>query len=107
LLPKYINKFYYNFSTSCEASQIKDTRAVTPELNHKNLTLGIAAIIAAIAMTAVAYAVPQQALAHYGHHHHHNNNNGIKVDQQIGQANLCSNSAVCLNDANNTANIDR
>jgi len=34
-VPKYINKFSYNFSTSCEASQIKDTRAVTPRIESQ------------------------------------------------------------------------
>jgi hypothetical protein len=56
-------------------------------MNHKNTTLAIAAIVAAVAMTAVAFAVPQQALA--GGHHNHNSNS-VKVDQQIGQANVCS-----------------
>ena len=71
-------------------------------MNHKYVTLGIAAIIAAIAVTAAGFAVPQQALAHSGHH-----NNGIKVNQQIDQLNACTNSSFCLNDANNDADIDR
>jgi hypothetical protein len=71
-------------------------------MNHKYVTLGIAAIIAAIAITAVGFAVPQQALAHSGHH-----NNGIKVDQQISQVNACTNESVCLNTADNQADIDR
>ena len=76
-------------------------------MNHKNTTLAIAAIVAAVAMTAAAFAIPQQALAG-GHHNHNNGNNGnsIKVSQDISQANLCSNST-CLNDANNSANIHR
>jgi hypothetical protein len=73
-------------------------------MNHKYITLGIAVIVAAVAVTAIGFAAPQQALAHYSHHHHHDS--GIKVDQQINQANLCSNS-LCLNNGNNTANIDR
>ena len=71
-------------------------------MNHKYVTLGIAAIIAAMAVTAVGFAVPQQALAHSGHH-----NNGIKVDQQISQVNACTNESVCLNTADNQADIDR
>ena len=70
-------------------------------MNHKNTTLAIAAIIATVAMTAVAFAVPQQAFA-WGHNHNHGNS--IKVDQQISQANFCSNS-ICANDASNDADI--
>jgi hypothetical protein len=72
-------------------------------MNHKYITFGIAAIIAVIAVTAVGYAVPQQALAHSGHH----NNNGIKVNQDISQVNACTNSSVCVNTADNHADIDR
>jgi hypothetical protein len=72
-------------------------------MNHKYVILGIAAIIAVIAVTAVGYAVPQQAFAHK----HYNHNNGIKVDQQINQLNACDNHALCVNDANNSADIDR
>ena len=71
-------------------------------MNHKNTTLAIAAIVAAVAMTAVAFAVPQQAFA--GGHNHNNHGNSIKVDQQISQANFCSNS-ICTNDASNDADI--
>jgi uncharacterized protein (DUF697 family) len=71
-------------------------------MNHKFVTLGIAAIIAAVAVTTVGFAMPQQALAHSGHH----NNNGIKVDQVINQANIC-NQSECVNDANNNVDIDR
>jgi hypothetical protein len=42
------------------------------EMNHKNTTLAMAAIVAAVAITAVAFAIPQQALA-YGHHNHKSN----------------------------------
>ena len=74
-------------------------------MNHKNTTLAIAAIIAAVTMTAGAFAIPQQqAFAHYGHHNH--NSNSIDVSQSISQANVCSNST-CLNDASNSADIDR
>lgn len=72
-------------------------------MNRKNMTLAMAAMVAAVAVTAVAFAVPQQALAHSGHHH----NSGVKVNQQIDQANLCSNNTLCLNNGNNTVDIDR
>jgi hypothetical protein len=97
-------------------------------MNHKNTSLAIVAIVAALALTGVAFAVPQQVLA-YRHHHNHNSNS-IKVDQQISQANVCTGAApadseemestqtesqeteeaasaptICLNNANNTANI--
>jgi archaellin len=75
-------------------------------MNHKNTTLAIAAIIAAVAMTGVAFAVPQQALA-YGHHHHNNNSNSIRVSQDISQANFCTNSSFCLNSGDNSADIHR
>jgi hypothetical protein len=72
-------------------------------MNHKNTTLAIAAVVAAVAMTAGALAIPQQAMA-YEHHNH--NHNSIDVSQSINQANLCSNST-CLNDASNSADIHR
>jgi hypothetical protein len=71
---------------------------------HKNMTLAIAAIVAAVAITAVEFAIPQQALA-YGHHH--NNSNSIKVSQDITQLNQCTNSSLCVNTADNSADIDR
>ena len=71
-------------------------------MNHKYVTLGIAVIVAAVALTAVGFAAPQQVLAHSGHH-----SSGIKVDQQISQANVCNNNTTCLNDASNNADIDR
>ena len=71
-------------------------------MNHKNTTLAIAAIVAAIALTAVAFAIPQQALA-YGHQHNHNI---VKVNQNISQLNACSDS-ICVNDASNDADIHR
>ena len=73
-------------------------------MNHKNTTLAIMAIVAAVAMTAAAFPIPQQALAHYGHHNHYSNS--VDVSQNISQANLCSNST-CLNDASNSADIHR
>ena len=73
-------------------------------MNHKNMTLAIAAIVAAVAMTGIAFAVPQQALA-YGHHHN-NHSNSIKVSQDIFQANNCTgNATTCVNDAHNDADI--
>jgi hypothetical protein len=73
-------------------------------MNHKNTTLAIVAIVAAVAMTAVAFAIPQQALAG-GHHHNHGSS--IKVNQQIDQLNACTNNATCANLASNSADIDR
>jgi hypothetical protein len=73
------------------------------QMNHKDTTLAIAAIVAAVAMTA-AFAVPQQALAHSGHHNH--NSNSVNVSQNISQLNACSNST-CLNDASNSADVHR
>ncbi|MDP9289215.1 MAG: hypothetical protein M3P08_13600 [Thermoproteota archaeon] len=87
-------------------------------MNH-NVTLGLVAIVAAMTLTAVAFAIPQQALA-YGHHNH-NNSNSIKVDQQINQLNECTgvpldnirtldntgSSTVCLNQADNSADIHK
>lgn len=59
-------------------------------MNHSRMTLAITAIVAASALTTLAFAVPQQVMA-YGHKHHNNNNhNSIKVDQQINQANQCT-----------------
>lgn len=69
------------------------------------MTLAVASIVAAIAMTAVAFAVPQQVLAHYGHHSHHNDSS-VRVDQNTTQVNLCD-SALCTNQADNTADIHR
>jgi hypothetical protein len=74
-------------------------------MNYKISTLAIAAIVAAVAMTAIAFAIPQQALAHYGHHNH--NSNSIKVDQNTTQVNLCDNQSLCSNQADNSADIHR
>ena len=62
-------------------------------MNHKNTTLAIAAIVAAVALTGVAFAIPQQVMAGgYGHRHGHNHNNGgsVKVDQAVNQLNDCN-----------------
>jgi hypothetical protein len=74
-------------------------------MNHKNTTLAIVAIVSAVAMTAVAFAIPQQALA--GGHHHHNHGSSIEVSQQADQLNACTNNATCANIASNSADIDR
>ena len=89
-------------------------------MNH-NVTIGIVAIVAAMALTGVAFGIPQQALAG-GHHYKHNNHNSnsVKVDQQINQLNQCTgvplewrtldntgSSIVCLNQADNSADIHR
>jgi archaellin len=92
-------------------------------MNH-NVTLAIVAVVAAMTLTAVAFAIPQQALASGNHYKHNNHNsNSIKVDQQINQLNNCtgvpqetirlldntgsSSSTVCLNQADNSADIHR
>jgi hypothetical protein len=98
-------------------------------MNHRNTTLAIAAIVAAAALSGVAFAIPQQVMAGgYGHRHHNNNHNAnsIKVDQQINQLNACNGTSsapdhvatglstdntgsgsgtVCLNTADNSADI--
>jgi hypothetical protein len=96
-------------------------------MNH-NVTIGIVAIVAAMALTGVAFAIPQQALAG-GHHYKHNNHNSnsIKVDQQVNQLNNCTSplpppqpraeltagipgstsSTVCLNFGDNSADIHK
>jgi len=82
--------------------------------NTKTTTLAIASLVATMALTAATFTIPQQAFA--GGHHHHNNS--IKVDQQINQLNECSGSppeprlvspglTVCLNQADNNADIDK
>ena len=93
-------------------------------MNH-NATLAIVAIVAATALTAIPFAIPQQALAGGNHYKHNNHNsNSIKVDQQFNQANFCngtsptpeppgsavqgsSSSTVCLNVGDNQADIHK
>ena len=70
------------------------------------MTLAMAAIVAAVALTATAFAIPQQQAFAWGHHNHNHHGNTIKVDQQINQANFCSDS-LCVNDANNDVDIHR
>jgi len=59
-------------------------------LNHKNTTLAIAAIVAAVALTGVAFAIPQQVMAGGHRHGHNHDSNGVKVDQQVNQENQCN-----------------
>src|SRR5712692_8839811 len=58
-------------------------------MNHK-ATLAIVAVVAAMTLTAVAFAIPQQALAYKQHNNHNNHKNSIKVDQQVNQQNSCT-----------------
>ena len=71
-------------------------------MNHRHMTFALAAIVAVVAVTSVGSVVPQQALAYHLH-----NNNGIKVNQNITQANLCSDNTVCVNEGSNSADIDK
>jgi hypothetical protein len=82
-------------------------------MNH-NLTLGIVAIVAATALSGVAFAIPQQALAHSGQHNNHNSNS-VKVDQ-VNQQNSCTGpcevarwntSTDCQNFGDNEADISK
>ena len=73
-------------------------------MNHQKTTLAIVGIIAAVAMTAAAFAIPQQVLAG-GHHHNHGSN--IEVSQNTSQINACTNNATCVNSASNSADINR
>ncbi len=81
-------------------------------MNHKVLAMAPIVAVAALALTAVGFAIPQQAFAHYGHHynhhnhHNHHNNNSIDVSQTINQLNNCT-SALCANEAQNQADIHR
>jgi hypothetical protein len=58
-------------------------------MNHR-VTLAIVAIVAATALTAIPFAVPQQALAGGHHYKHNNDSSNIRVDQQVNQANFCN-----------------
>ncbi len=92
-------------------------------MNH-NVTLAIVAVVAAMTLTAVAFAIPQQALAYRHHNNHNNHKNSIKVDQQINQLDNCtgtpldtlktfdntassSSSTVCINSGDNSADIHK
>jgi hypothetical protein len=71
-------------------------------MTHKALVIAPIVAVAALVLTAVGFAIPQQAFAHY----HHHNSNQIDVDQQINQLNNCTN-ALCDNQASNQVDIDR
>ena len=73
-------------------------------MNHKYTTIAITTIVATIAITAVGFAIPQQAFAHYGHHYNNHNRNSINVDQQINQLNACNDSQ-CINEGSNDAEV--
>jgi hypothetical protein len=51
-------------------------------------------------LTAVAFAIPEQALTYK--HNNHNNSNTIKVNQQTSQANVCSTAPPETEEANET-----
>jgi hypothetical protein len=74
-------------------------------MNHKVLAIAPIVAVAALALTAVGFAIPQQALA--GGHHHNHNGNSLKVDQQINQLNNCTTSAYCVNLGVNSAHIHK
>jgi len=74
-------------------------------MNHIKTSVIAAIVTAAIALTAVAIAIPQQALA-YGHHHHSHHSNNIKVSQDTSQLNAC-NESICLNNGTNSVDINR
>lgn len=96
--------FFYTFSRCCVAVQIY-YRFRLEQNNYR--TLGIVAIAAAIALTAMSLVVPHEAFAG-GHREHHNNNdrNGIDVSQQVNQLNACQgNGTACLNTGANSADV--
>jgi hypothetical protein len=79
-------------------------------MNHKALAIAPIVAVAALVLTAVGFAIPQQAFASYGHshnHHNHNNGNRIDVSQTINQENDCTSGALCENVADNQADIHR
>ncbi|MDQ6862444.1 MAG: hypothetical protein M3044_01335 [Thermoproteota archaeon] len=57
---------------------------------NPNVTLAIVAVVAAMTLTAVAFAIPQQALAYKHHNNNNNHKHSIKVDQQVNQQNSCT-----------------
>jgi hypothetical protein len=64
-------------------------------MNHKALAIAPIVAVAALLLTAVGFAIPQQAFAGYGHNHNHNNHNNhngnsIKASQQVNQQNSCT-----------------
>ena len=89
-------------------------------MNH-NATLAIVAVVTAMTLTAVAFAIPQQALAYRHHNNHNNHKNSI---HQINQLDNCtgtpldtlktfdntassSSSTVCINSGDNSADIHK
>jgi hypothetical protein len=74
-------------------------------MNQAKITLAITAIVAAAALTTVAFAVPQQVMAWGHHYYHHNSSNSIRVNQEINQLNACTNQSFCANSASNSADI--
>ena len=82
-------------------------------MNH-SATIAIVAVVTAMTLTAVAFAIPQQALA-YRHHNNHNSDS-VKVDQQVNQQKSCAGpsevarwdtSTDCQNFGNNQADISK
>ncbi|MGC1933318.1 MAG: hypothetical protein WA667_30460 [Candidatus Nitrosopolaris sp.] len=85
-------------------------------MNHKALAIAPIVAVAALVLTAVGFAIPQQAFA-WGHHASHPSgccngyypvfvpvpDNRIFIAQQINQENTCT-KAICANEADNQAN---
>ena len=76
-------------------------------MNHKVLAIAPIVAVAALVLTAVGFAIPQQAFAGGHHHNHHNNSNTIDVSQTINQLNNCTSGAACENQADNQVDIHR
>jgi hypothetical protein len=86
-------------------------------MNHKALAIAPIVAIAALVLTAVEFAISQQAFA-WGHHVGCCNSyypypvpypvffpdNRVFISQQINQDNNCTTKATCANDAENEAN---
>lgn len=75
-------------------------------MNHKVLAIAPIVAVATLVLTAVGFAIPQQAFAGYSHHHHNHHGNTIDVSQTINQLNNCT-SAACENLADNQVDIHR
>jgi hypothetical protein len=91
-------------------------------MNHKALAIAPIVVIAALVLTAVEFAISQQAFA-WGHHVNRSYphpvpypvpypvpvpvffpDNRVLISQQINQDNNCTTKATCANDAENEAN---
>ena len=90
-------------------------------MNHKALAIAPIVVIAALVLTAVEFAISQQAFA-WGHHVTSYPrpvpypvpypvpvpglfpDNRVLISQQINQDNNCTTKATCANDAENEAN---